>query len=92
MMGPECVILTENHRFDSIDVPMIEQGYTGQEPVTIDDDVWIGRRVIILPGVHIHQGAIIGAGAVVTKDVQPFSVVAGNPARIIKMREQTKSD
>ncbi len=53
------------------------------KPVQIDDDVFIGTRAIILKGVHIHQGAVIGAGAVVARDVPPFAVVAGNPAKVV---------
>ncbi|MGD6809360.1 MAG: CatB-related O-acetyltransferase [Candidatus Bathyarchaeia archaeon] len=59
--------------------------------VTIGSDVWIGMNVIILSGVHIGDGAIIGAGAVVSKDVQPYSVVAGIPAREIKKRYDPKT-
>ena len=54
--------------------------------IILDDDVWIGYRAIILSGVHIGQGAIIAAGAVVTKDVPPYAIVAGVPARIVKYR------
>lgn len=54
--------------------------------IIVDDDVWIGHRAIIMSGVHIGQGAVIGAGAVVTRDVPPYAVVAGVPAKIIKMR------
>lgn len=52
----------------------------------VGDDVWIGLNAIVLSGVHIGQGAVIAAGAVVTKDVPPYAIVAGNPARIIKKR------
>ena len=55
-------------------------------PITIGDGVWIGARAIILPGVTIGEGAIVAAGAVVTKDVEPWSVVGGNPAKFIKKR------
>lgn len=58
-------------------------------PVTIDDYVFIGPRVIILPGVKIGKGAVIGAGAVVTKDVEPFTIVGGVPARVIGERKNT---
>ena len=58
------------------------------QPITIGDDVWIGRRVMLLPGVSIGKGAVIGAGAVVTKDVPEFAVVGGVPAKIIKWRKQ----
>jgi acetyltransferase-like isoleucine patch superfamily enzyme len=54
--------------------------------VTIGSDVWIGERVTILPGVQIGHGAIVGAGAVVTKDVHPYSIVVGIPARVMKYR------
>lgn len=54
--------------------------------IVVEDDVWIGFGATILSGVHIGQGAVIGAGAVVTKDVAPYSVVGGNPARVIKYR------
>ncbi|MCS6288595.1 MAG: CatB-related O-acetyltransferase [Nitrospira sp.] len=86
MMGPDVIIMTSNHKSDRVDIPMTEQGGTGPDPVAIGDDVWIGTRVIILPGVRIGHGAVVGAGSVVTKDVQPYAVVAGNPARLIRYR------
>jgi maltose O-acetyltransferase len=87
MMGPEVIIHTRNHRHDRWDIPMNEQGFEEVEPVTIEDDVWIGSRAVILPGVTIGEGCIIGAGAVVTKSIEPFSVAVGNPARIVKKRK-----
>lgn len=54
------------------------------KPVIIEDNVWIGERVVILKGVKVGRGAVVGAGAVVTKDVPPFTVVCGNPAKVIK--------
>lgn len=87
MMAPEVVIIAKNHRYDRLDVAMVFQGEADARPVVIEDDVWIGRRALILPGVRIGQGAIVAAGAIVTKDVPPYAVVAGNPARIIKMRK-----
>lgn len=86
MMGEDVLILRRNHRFDNLNVPMALQGFSCDKLVNIDDDVWIGSRVIILPGVRIGRGSIIGAGSVVTKDVSPFTIVAGNPARYIKNR------
>jgi maltose O-acetyltransferase len=86
MMGPDVVILTANHEFAVTSEPMIDQGYRESLPVVIGHDVWIGTRAVILPGVTIGHGAIIGAGAVVTKPVPPWSVVAGNPAQIIRNR------
>lgn len=87
MMGPDCLILTKNHNFSNIYIPMTIQGYQNDKPVTIGDDVWIGQRVVILPGIKIGSHSIIGAGSVVTKDVDKYSVVAGNPARLIKQRK-----
>ncbi|MDF2811100.1 MAG: chloramphenicol acetyltransferase [Microvirga sp.] len=55
-------------------------------PVTIGHDVWIGHGVVILPGRAIGTGAVVGAGAVVTRDVQPYSIAVGNPARVVKLR------
>jgi acetyltransferase-like isoleucine patch superfamily enzyme len=56
----------------------------GEKPVIIEDDAWICAKSIILPGVTIGQGAIVGAGSVVTKDVEPYTIIAGNPAKFIK--------
>lgn len=86
MMGEDVTIITRNHEFSRVDIPMMQQGFGENQPVTIDDDVWIGDRVLILPGVHVGQGSIIGAGAVVTKDIPPYAIVGGNPARIIRKR------
>ena len=86
MMGEECIIITRNHSFARTDVPMMDQGFEEEKPVYIGNDVWIGDRVTILPGVHIGDGSIIGAGAVVTSDIEPYSIAAGVPARIIRKR------
>ncbi len=88
MMGPECMIFTKNHRFDRTDIPMCKQGETEVRPVIIGDDVWLGARVTILPGARIGSGSVIGAGAVVLGDIPPMSVAVGNPARVIKTREE----
>jgi maltose O-acetyltransferase len=88
MMGPYVVIIGENHQSSKLDMPMRLQGYKKYPPVRIEDDVWIGTRAIILPGITVGKGAIIGAGAVVTKDVPPYAICAGNPARIIKFRNE----
>lgn len=87
MMGPQCWIYTQNHAFSSLDKPMREQGPQKERPVRIGNDVWIGGRVTILPGVNIGNGVIIGAGSVVTKDVEDYAVVGGNPAKILKYRK-----
>jgi maltose O-acetyltransferase len=88
MMGEDVTIITRNHVFSRTDIPMMQQGFEDDQPVTIDDDVWIGDRVLILPGVHVGRGSIIGAGAVVTKDIPPYVIAGGNPARIIRKRSE----
>jgi acetyltransferase-like isoleucine patch superfamily enzyme len=80
IISPYSVILTGSHNVQT------EEYGNLIKPVFIDDYAWIAYRSIILPGVHIGKGAIVGAGSVVTKDVEAFSVVAGNPARHIKWR------
>ena len=87
MMGPEVVILTNSHKYDKCDIPMNKQG-SYVLPVVIGNDVWIGTRAIILPGVKIGNGVIIGTGAVVTKDVPDYAVVGGVPAKIIRFRNE----
>ena len=86
MIGPDVLFIGYNHNFDSLEIPMRLQGFIGDIPISIGDDVWIGARSIILPGVTIGKGSIIGAGSVVTKDVRPYSICAGNPARVIRSR------
>lgn len=86
MMGPECIIYTQNHKFFDLSTPMCMQGFSKPKPVVIEDDVWIGGRVTILPGVRVKKGSIIGAGAVVTKDVEAYTIVGGNPAHFLKKR------
>lgn len=86
MMGPDVMIYTANHEISDINTPMIMQGDTPKKGVIIKDDVWIGARSILLPGVTVHKGAVVAAGAVVTKDVPPFAIVGGNPARVIRYR------
>ena len=88
MMGPFVVIIGDSHQFSDRNIPMRLQGIKQYPPVQIADDVWIGARVMILPGLKIGKGAIIGAGAVVTKDVPPYAIFAGNPARMIGSREE----
>ena len=84
LIGSELMIFTANHQKKK-GVRIIKQGMTSA-PVKIGDDVWIGARVIVLPGVEIGVGAVVGAGAVVTKKVEPYTIVGGIPARKIGER------
>lgn len=88
MMGRDVVFITQNHAFDDPDLPLQEQGYTETEPVVVGDNTWIGTRCIILPGRKIGKCAIIGAGAVVSRDVPDYAIVCGNPARVVRYRKQ----
>lgn len=85
IIGPGISIQAENHNFDGRNVPIRLQG-TNRKGITIKDNCWIGANVIILDGVTIGSGSVVAAGAVVTKDVDPDSVVGGCPARLIKKR------
>lgn len=87
MMGEDCTIITRNHKIDRTDIPMMEQGFEDEKPVHIGNDVWIGDRVTIMPGVHIGDGCVIGAGAVVTGDIPPYSIAAGVPAKVLRSRK-----
>lgn len=86
MMAPQVIILSNSHNHDRVDIPMRNQGAAEPRSVVIGNDVWIGTRSIILPGICVGSHSIIGAGSVVTKDVPDWAVVAGNPARIIRYR------
>ena len=82
-IGPKVNLITINH-----DPDPDNRSATYGRPIVIEDKVWIGINSTILPGVKIGYGAIIGAGSVVTKDVEPMTIVAGNPARVIKKIEK----
>ena len=79
-------MIPSNHNYARTDIPIYRQGETSKG-IVIEDDVWIGARVTILDGVRVGGGSIIAAGAVVSKDVEPFSVVGGVPARVLKSRK-----
>lgn len=81
MLGPNVQLATACHPLNHEDR---RKGLEFSKPIVLEDDVWIGAGAIILPGVTIGKGAVIGAGSVVTKDVPPFTVYGGNPAKYIK--------
>jgi acetyltransferase-like isoleucine patch superfamily enzyme len=84
-LAPYVSIFTASHDYRTLDLPDIGKR------VVINNDVWIGANSIILPGVEIGEGAVIGAGSVVTKDIPRYSIAVGNPARVIKQRTSTDS-
>ena len=85
LIGPNAVIVSTQHRYDQVDRPICEQGHR-LLPTAIGDDVWIGANAVILPGTEIATGTIVSAGAVVTQNTEPYSIVAGVPARMIARR------
>ncbi|MBB2149898.1 acyltransferase [Pedobacter gandavensis] len=87
MMGPNVEILVRDHLFNRVDIPMIQQGFTASKQCIIEDDVWIGMNVLILPGRTIKTGSIIAAGTILTKDFPEYAVVGGNPGKFLKSRK-----
>lgn len=85
LIGPEVIMYSQDHVFDDIDVP-ISMAPDRQAPIRIERAAWISSRAIITAGVTIGEGAVVAAGAVVTRDVEPFTVVAGVPARVLRKR------
>ena len=92
LMGPWVFLADVTHRFDSTEIPIRLQGLSKPAPIIIQEDAWLGARVSVSPGVTIGKGAVIGANAVVTKDVPPGSVAAGVPARVVKNRFPADDD
>ena len=86
MIAPNVAILSKAHNYNLDDIPMIEQGESADCPPVIEDNVWIGRNAIIMPGVTLRSGCIVAAGAVVVKDVESNCIVGGVPAKLIKNR------
>jgi len=88
IFGPYTMIHTANHEMD-LGAPIPDQGWISG-PVTVGADCWIGMGVSILPGVTIGEGCVVGAGSVVAKDLAPYSVAVGNPARALRDRREPR--
>ena len=88
MMAPHVFVFYQNHAFENTEVPMRTQGVSAKGPVIIEDDVWIGRGVYIMPGKIVAKGSIVAAGTVLTKNFPKFSIIGGNPSKLIKSRKE----
>jgi acetyltransferase-like isoleucine patch superfamily enzyme len=86
LIGPHCLIGGGHYKTDRSDTPMMDLGWTSRGPVEVGDDVWMGAGVVILDGVRVGKGCVIGAGAVVSKDLPDYAVAMGVPAKIIRYR------
>ena len=86
MMGAGVHIYVANHRFDDLQIPIIDQGHYPSRSVRLERGCWLGALTVVLPGVTIGRSAVVGAGSVVTRDVAAGAVVAGAPARLVKRR------
>lgn len=87
MMGPNCCILSQNHRFENTQIPMNQQGFKIGGGCVIEDDVWIGRDVTMTPGRHLKTGSIVGACCLLCRDFPAYSIIGGNPSTLIRSRK-----
>lgn len=85
-IGPYCMLHTANHNFDDPSRPVVDQGWQDVGPMHIGRNSWIGMGSVVLPGVTIGEGCVVGAGSVVTRDLDPFTIAVGNPAKAIRSR------
>lgn len=90
-VAPGCGFSPYDHRFDDLARPIREQGIESRGDIVVEDDAWLGLGVYVMDGVRIGRGAVVGAGAVVTRDIPAFAVAVGVPARVIRMRGETRS-
>ncbi|MBD2183657.1 acyltransferase [Planktothrix sp. FACHB-1355] len=86
LIAPHVGIFANNHVFTDPTVPIVQQGHT-YKGIVIEDDCWLGSGVKVLDGVTIGRGSVIGAGAVVTKDIPPYSIAVGVPAKVVGKRD-----
>lgn len=86
MLAPNVVLAGGGHGMERNGIPMVHQFYKSKGPINIGSDVWIGCNSVVVDGINIGEGAVIGAGSVVTKNVESYSIVAGNPAKFLRYR------
>jgi acetyltransferase-like isoleucine patch superfamily enzyme len=91
MLANGCFVTDSSHRYDDPYKPITWQGFETKGPTRIGDNCWLGANVVVTSGVSIGERCVVGANSVVTKDVEPFSIVAGSPARVIRRIDYAKS-
>lgn len=91
MIAPHCGFFSYQHKIDDLSRPMCEQEVISKGDIVIEDDVWLGMGAKVMDGVCIGRGSVIGAGAVVTSDIPPYSITLGVPARVVRKRGAGKS-
>ena len=87
MLANGCFVSDASHRYDDPAKPITWQGFESKGPTRIGDNCWLGAHAVVTSGVSIGQRCVVGAGSVVTKDVEPYSIVAGAPAKLIRRVE-----
>ena len=87
MLANCCFVSDASHRYDDPEKPITWQGFHSKGPTRIGDNCWLGAHAVVTSGVSIGQRCVVGAGSVVTKDVEPYSIVAGSPAKLIRKIE-----
>ena len=92
LLAPEVAFVDTSHRWNRLDVPIKAQGFSEPRPIVVGKGAWIGLRATILPGVHIGEGAIVGAGAVVFRNVAAYAIAIGNPAQVVQRRVTRETD
>jgi acetyltransferase-like isoleucine patch superfamily enzyme len=91
MLANGCFVSDSSHRYDDPTKPITWQGFQSKGPTRIGDNCWLGAHAVVTSGVTIGERCVVGAGSVVTKDVEPYSVVAGTPAKLIRRIDYASS-
>jgi acetyltransferase-like isoleucine patch superfamily enzyme len=91
MLANGCFVSDASHRYDDPEKPITWQGFDSKGPTRIGDNCWLGANVVVTSGVTIGERCVIGANSVVTKDIEPFTIAAGSPARVLRKVEYAES-
>ncbi len=87
MLANGCFVTDSSHRYDDPELPITWQGFVSKGPTRIGDNCWLGANVVVTSGVSIGERCVVGANSVVTRDVEPFSLAAGAPAKVLRRIE-----